>query len=261
LVGDLVITVGIDLAARPERSRVCEITWSGAPQVRLLDDCRTNERLRALVQNAADEGVSKIGIDCPLGWPQDFVAAVSRYHGRAGWPTPAAAHERSLEYRLTDYVVKQRVEGAWPLSVSADRLGVVAFRCAEIISGMPSVDRTGCSGPVAEVYPAAALRQWGLVDKQSVKEHGSYKRSRAALLALFSRLATALPLDYSKVADACQTNHDAFDALVCAVIARAVERGMTEAPAEHQRAAAEVEGWIHLPATRPLQQQARELLG
>ena len=51
--------------------------------------------------------------------------------------------------------------GAEPLSVSSDRIAICAMRCAELLvelAGDGQLERTG-GGLVAEVYPAAALRQ------------------------------------------------------------------------------------------------------
>ena len=200
-----------------------------------------------------------MGIDCPLGWPNAFVSALTSYHGFKSWHGSEADYD-AFSYRLTDAVVRGETKGPWPLSVSADKLGVVAFRCARILSDIPGVDRTGATGPVAEVYPAAALRQWGLVSRESLKEHGSYKRSVPALAALFDAFAAALPLDISAIADECRHDHDAFDALVCAVLARAVDRKLTRAPTDEQREVAAAEGWIHFPPKTPLHDLAERLL-
>jgi Protein of unknown function (DUF429) len=54
--------------------------------------------------------------------------------------------------------------GVDPLSVSSNLLAICAMRCAHLLvelAGEGALDRTG-AGLVAEVYPAAALRQWGL---------------------------------------------------------------------------------------------------
>jgi hypothetical protein len=51
-----------------------------------------------------------------------------------------------------------------PVSVSTDRLGVTAMRCAHLLhrwSNGQHIDRTG-PGRFVEVYPAAALVRWGL---------------------------------------------------------------------------------------------------
>jgi hypothetical protein len=48
----------------------------------------------------------------------------------------------------------------------------------------------------------------------------------------------------------CLAGHDHLDALVCALVARAVLVGDTGWPhTEDERAAARQEGWIHLPGS------------
>jgi len=60
---------------------------------------------------------------------------------------------RPAAYRLTDEVLHQEV-GIWPLSVSTDRIGVTAMRCAPLLDALAAadhpVDRAG-GGRVVEV--------------------------------------------------------------------------------------------------------------
>lgn len=88
------------------------------------------------------------------------------------------------------------------------------------------VDRAG-SGRVVEVYPAAALRQWGLWQ-------ASYKGAdgRAALGRIVDALTTALsalaiPHDFGML---IRHSDDAFDALICALVARAAQIGLVDSP-------------------------------
>ena len=103
-------------------------------------------------------GTTKVGIDCPLGWPSSLVSALTGHQAFGPWPHTDLDYD-DCSCRLTDAFVREKTNGPWPLSVSADKLDVVAVRCARILSGVPGVDRTGRTGPVVEVYPAAALRQ------------------------------------------------------------------------------------------------------
>lgn len=100
-------------------------------------------------------------------------------------------------------------------------------------------------GIVAEVYPAAALRRW-LPDTK-----GSYKRrgNPAPLRAIVAAISDALPMTFvGDARDQCTTSHDAFDALICALVARAAALGQTRRarPGVEIRRAA-TEGWIHVP--------------
>ena len=68
----------------------------------------------------------------------------------------------TLAFRLTDLRVKEKPLSAVPLAVAADRIGKTAMRCALLLDAFGSVDRSGRSGIVAEVYPAAKRRTWRL---------------------------------------------------------------------------------------------------
>ncbi len=54
----------------------------------------------------------------------------------------------------------------------------------------------------------------------------------------------------------CRRSDDAFDALIAALVARAAALGFTDAPPPEISAAAETEGWIHLPAAHSLRDLA-----
>ncbi|WP_281426239.1 DUF429 domain-containing protein [Miltoncostaea oceani] len=51
---------------------------------------------------------------------------------------------------------------------------------------------------------------------------------------------------------ACAGRHDVLDALVSALVARAVDRGATATPPPELAAPALREGWIHVPAAGSL---------
>jgi predicted nuclease with RNAse H fold len=246
------VTVGVDLAASARRTAVCRVEWGevGAPTVEFVVP-DGDEELLALVR-----GADKTGLDCPLGWPTGFVDTIVAHHQGLPLPSPVRFGDRTdgrpgldpLRFRLTDDLTWKATATRPPLSVSTDLLGVVALRAARLLDalGAGNVPRDG-SGPVAEVYPAAALRLWG------IRLSGSYKNAtpeaRAVrehvLASLEAGLGRALP---DAVRTRCVVSHDHLDALVCALVARAVLVGDTRWPASpHERAAALREGWIHLP--------------
>ncbi len=70
------LTVGIDLAAEDANTAVAWIRWTGTTAVleELVIGAGDGELLRAA--SAAD----KVGIDCPLGWPEPFVEFVIAHH-------------------------------------------------------------------------------------------------------------------------------------------------------------------------------------
>ncbi len=212
--------------------------WAGGEAtVRTLQGGVTDAELIDAIR-AAD----KAGIDCPLGWPDAFVDFVGAQRTGSLSPVRAdAAWRRGLAYRLTDQVV--RVEaGLNPLSVSADRIAYVAFRCANLLAslGMP-IDRSG-AGLVVEVYPAASLRRWGLT-------HRGYKLPGPDALGLLvdSLLAAAPWLSLGPFEPLCRRSHDAFDAVIAALAARAAALGRALEPAPEERGRARREGWIALP--------------
>jgi hypothetical protein len=107
------------------------------------------------------------------------------------------------------------------------------------------VDRSGTTGRLVEVYPAASLALWNVAG-------ASYKGTarRASLATALQRLVSAAPwLQWPEPAlRACKCSDHAFDAVVAALAARAVAIGRATAPTSpEQLALARAEGWIRLP--------------
>ena len=89
------------------------------------------------------------------------------------------------------------------------------------------MDRTGAD-TVLEVYPAASLLGWGL-------RHRGYKQSRTpdALASIADDLLAAAPwLDCGPYEKTIRRSHDAFDAVIAALTARAASLGQTSPPSE-----------------------------
>ena len=242
-------TLGIDLAAAPARSAACVISWAdGAAHGEVYPPPLDDDELLRLMR-----GADRVGIDCPLGWPVAFVNAVTAHLDGSAWPGRGAldpvAYRRRLVYRRTDEIVA--ASGSRPLSVSTDRIGVVALRCALILDAFEpprpttAPDRSG-AGVVAEVYPAAAMRRWGLA---TAGYKGDRVRAAPALPALVDTLCTAAPwLQLPAEAwEHCRRSDHVFDAVVAALVTRAVALGLTTGPGEDDRGIAAVEGWIHVP--------------
>jgi Protein of unknown function (DUF429) len=108
-----------------------------------------------------NDDADRVGVDVPFGWPEAFVHAILSHHSGRSWP---AVPLTALRFRETDRFVRDQV-GQWPLSVSSEKIGVTAMRAAGLLSRLAArgepVDRIG-RGRWVEVYPAAALRRWGL---------------------------------------------------------------------------------------------------
>jgi predicted nuclease with RNAse H fold len=245
-----VLTVGVDLAAEPAGTALAVVDWGtdGAAITEVVRGATDDVILAALAR------ASKAGIDCPLGWPSAFVSFVADHQvGHVTIPGGliGKAWRRQLAWRVTDEVVRAET-GLIPLSVAADRIGHAAMRCAGLLAqlarqGQPA-DRCG-RGVIVEVYPAASLKCWGL-------PHRRYKNSRhpQALEALIDDLLVAAPwMDLGACESLCRASHDATDAVIAALTARAAQKDLVTWPDKRQQAAARSEGWIVLP-TAPLRQ-------
>jgi hypothetical protein len=103
-----------------------------------------------------------------------------------------------------------------------------------------------------EVYPAGALALWGLRHKgykhTSAATAEQARDKRAAIIAELERAAGAWLLLSDDGRDACVDNDDAFDAFITSLVACAAATDCTLKPLVEHRAAAEREGWIHLPS-------------
>lgn len=243
------VTVGIDFASSPAKTAVVAARWNAAGgrvehATSGLDDAAVLGWLRS--------GTSKVGIDCPFGWPQRFVQLVSGHAdgSHAFEPEPAEGWRRDYYFRVTDRHVAD-TWGITPLSVAADRIAHPALRLSFLFAQLhelglhPPFDG---SGRLAEVYPAAALKQWGLA-------RTGYKKSLDLRRDLVDELTARVPLTFADgLQNAVVHSDDVLDALVCALIARAVEGGLTQWPRPEQQDDALVEGWIHVPETDSLEQ-------
>jgi Protein of unknown function (DUF429) len=239
--GASMTVLGIDLAASNKKTYACVLQpVRGELHAEVHAGCDDDELLDLA------KGRRKVALDAPFGWPNDFVDALNAHRAGAAWPAPddqaPQAFRASLSFRATDRAVMQIRR---PLSVSTDRLGVTAMRCAFLLhrwSATGSVDRTG-RGRFVEVYPAAALVRWGLSPSRYKKPHPG------SLGTLFLQLCEKLPAlrvgePYRTM---CATVDHAFDALVAALVARAALLGMTDGPPKRLRDQAAGEGWIHVP--------------
>ncbi|MDQ6747346.1 MAG: DUF429 domain-containing protein [Candidatus Dormibacteraeota bacterium] len=228
------ITAGVDVASKAKNTAACWVEWSrGEATVLRCEPCVADSRLRAIL---GDAGVEKVGVDVPIGWPEGFVDSLGRYHEGGEW---GDLETSSLVLRATDHEV-HRLTGRRPLSVSTDRIAYPAMRVARLLGG---VDRSGL-GRVVEVYPAAALRVWGM-------NATGYKRSEGLdvlgrLLAALRGAAPWLQADQATWGLLRRSDH-LFDSLVAAMIARARAVGRChEIPGEALPLAAR-EGWIAVP--------------
>jgi predicted nuclease with RNAse H fold len=236
--------LGIDLAAQPEGTGVALLEVVGErPLLRAVRDRASDDLLVELVGT-----VDIVGVDAPLGWPVSFVAAVSAHERLEPWLGKVDRSE--LCFRRTDEYVRA-CTGRWPLSVSADKLGIVAMRCAllqerftgEVWKGQRP-PRNG-AGRLVETYPAGALHVWGLPRAGYKGNQDGARAVRAVIVDHLQRLA-----DLGDVAEAAIASDDTLDAAVCALVAWLAASGGTVTPDCDAERLAAVEGWIHLPSRR-----------
>jgi predicted nuclease with RNAse H fold len=240
-------TLGVDLAAATRKTAVAVLEWAGG-----------RARLEHLALDVSDDEILRLfgsagmtGVDCPVGWPDAFLPFLAGHLNFDAHPVldhDGIEGRRLLAYRDTDRFVTART-GLIPLSVSADRLAHPAMRCAviqaKIARDMGLQPRDG-SGRLAEVYPAASLKLWGLLAR-GYKGRGATETGRLALL--LDGLIRAAPwLDLAGSEDKLAASDDLFDALIASLTARAVALGRTLRPDDSHAKAARTEGWIHLPA-------------
>lgn len=228
----------------PERTALASIEWAGTRAVVRDIVCPAGDEVILDVIEHAD----KTGIDCPFGWPGAFVGFVAAHRSGHVALVPdglETAWRRPLTMRRTDVFVQEKLRLV-PLSVSADWIAHVALRCAVLLAKLDAagrpVDRSG-AGAVVEVYPAASLLGWGL-------RHRGYKQPRTpeVLAALAGDLlAAAQWLDCGPHEETIRRSHDAFDAVIAALTARAARQGQSWPPGEDDLAAARTEGWIAIP--------------
>jgi predicted nuclease with RNAse H fold len=236
------LIAGLDLAAEPKGTAFAVLDWSNsrAKIVSLKTGVNDQDVLDA------SSSLDKIGIDCALGWPVCFVEFVGNYSQKslAGTTFDGGIDwRRKLAYRETDREVRL-LTGRWPLSVSTDRLGMTAMRCAGLLSKLQAagvhIDRSG-QGKVVEIYPAASMRIWGF-------QFAGYRNSPSIRRDLIGQLATAAPwLELSTFAELMIESCDAFDAVIAAISASSAAFGQSTSPPADKLAAAQIEGWVALP--------------
>lgn len=235
-------TIGVDLSTSSARTALATIEWfaESAVVTELVVGVPDEPIIRRAATGAA------VGLDSPLGWPDAFVEFVREQQGGTLVEIPEQhqpAWRRSLAYRATDDAVRE-ILGLVPLSVSTDRLGLVAMRAAALMAGIlgehQPLDRSG-RAPVIEIYPAASLRAWEL----PAKGYKTDPDARRHVLRVITERAPWLDLG-AHAEPAVEVDH-AFDALIAALSVRAWSVGRYWAPPARLAERARREGWIVIP--------------
>jgi hypothetical protein len=239
-------TWGVDLSTSGKRTSAVRVQWDhGRAEVIEVNWPLDPGDLATLIRRHHDDAW---GIDVPFGWPRGWAEFVT---GHSQGPT-AVDQGPSSPWRLraTDRQLQTGAAGfsVNPLSVTHDRLGSVAVVWAfvehQLATGHPRVvvDRSGMTGACFETYPSGIRASWALPrrgadgERQMLAEH-----------------LTSIGIDVSLITKTVPDHHaeHTWDALLCALAARARQLGDLPQLTAQQYQAARVEGWIHLPQ-RPL---------
>ncbi len=176
-----------------------------------------------------------------------MVAAVATYAAGESWQAPDRDHFR---YRLTDRKLRGLDYGINPLSVSADKIAMTAWRCAALLhDARPDLDSVRRSGEdrLVEVYPGAALKVWEFVERDGYKGGPAKAGQRERLVSELEGRADGWLRWADGSREACVRSDHALDAAVSALVARAAATDRTAWPQPAEAALARLEGWIHLP--------------
>lgn len=167
------------------------------------------------------------------------------------------SHKGRTDFRGSGH---QPRRGKRPLSVTTDKIAFTAMRCARILAASGHTSLAG-DGLLAEVYPDAALREWGVWpaywDKKRFGYKGKTQKARERRQQLIDALTKELGgwvVQDDALVEAWISRDDELDAFICALIAWAVKTGMTREVSDPESAS--VEGWIHLPRPDTLGQLA-----
>jgi len=235
-------TWGLDVSTSPKKTAAVALAWSGeAATVITIRHPLTAEGVVELMAKHRDD---QWAVDVPFGWPDRFVAFMAdRRDGPLPqcllpevstwntWRTAEVARRRTDQYLLNHKQVRTR-----PLPASFDRLGATAAMWALIESRLAvegvTIDRSGVTGRVCETYPRAAQAAWAHRDFA--------KPTLAELKRMFPFLH--VPGEFVPLL----ATDDVRDAVVCAVVARARQLGLTLQPPDKCMEAARREGWIHV---------------
>lgn len=236
------LTWGLDVSTNKAKTAAVALDWSSPGQARVVD-VRRPLSAAEIAPLISEHRESRWAVDVPFGWPDLFVALMADRHGGPlpveampaaadweKWRTRQIAQRRTDRFLTDDPRIKTR-----PLPASFQLLGATAAMWvlveAQLVSlGVP-IDRAGCEGTVCETYPSAALAAWGF---------GKAKQTWPELQANFAFLTADEHL-LSQF-----SNDDVCDAVVCALVARARDLGLTIEPLGDELAAARREGWIHV---------------
>ncbi len=195
-------------------------------------------------------------IDAPFGWPTTFrsLGCILRQDRRLARSAGSAVRPRR-DATACDRPCRPQRDEADAIERLDGQIGVVAMRCARLLAAHREAagttpDRSGL-GRVVEVYPAAALVQWGISKQSGVVDPGTYKGKTPAARAKRTKIIKAIATDapwlemHETVSVVYIDSDNCLDAMICALIGRACELDQVLPVTDIH--SARVEGWIRLP--------------
>ena len=270
------VTLGIDLA---NRTGICKIEWgSTSATITRLDVVQdiTTEKGWDIVKQAVVEAHKNgwwVGIDAPFGFPEAFGQSVEALRDPTG-KTSGSPHTFSQApfsdarvWRATEKITKDASGIDHLSSTVTNQITGHVINCDDLryeVIGRArnwADGRLGCTTGIVEVYPAAALKIWEA-------PVGKYKTNQVDLCGLVKWLFRSMSVSWLqfstgggglkwKLLRTLMSKDDAFDALICALIARLASLpGGPTCPYHHTFTPAQMdlfrsEGWIHLPPLAP----------
>lgn len=260
------LTAGIDLASKPSKTAVCVIDWceDGVAEIKEWERSRWTDA-RLIEELMSDPSIQRIGVDAPFGWPTKYVNAISASSNNGTWPEDGYTDDFG-RFRETELNIKELI-GTTPLSSSLGNLSWVTRRCVRLLARQARDEDVKAArlgeGCFVEVYPAASLKLWGISPADLAEDPGGYKGEKAKAVGRRRNLAEVLVKELESVVNMptdfvnrCEGKggDDLVDALIAALVARAMARGRCEPiPANVTPKQVKAEGWIRVPRGPSLQ--------
>ena len=255
------LTLGIDLASASDKTAFALVEWT-RPTSNSRHPRDYKGQLVQLCLQGSDHDLLQfhpseqclIGLDAPLGWPASFVQYISTpLKDLKSFARPAQVwgpeFRDQFRYRQTDYYTRS-VLGRWPLSVSTDYLSLVGLRARGLLRLWDISNITG-EDFVYEVYPAVALKRWGLVHRGYKGSTENKVKIRQEMLIQLSHLFSIHIPTHFKI-QLVQSDHG-FDAFICALITLYASLDLCDLPSDDSiQQLSQHEGWIYIPHSPPL---------
>jgi predicted RNase H-like nuclease len=232
--------IGVDCATDPKNvGLACGIWQEGKLRITDVTDGQAHAPEETIWAWILRSEVCLLGLDAPLGWPQNFGRTLAEH----GAGTPLRKEANQFFRRETDRFV-QRTFGKTPLDIGADRIARTALSALQLLDALSK--KTGMAIPLAwdanfaklaviEVYPAGTLRAGNV--PSSAYKRPEHVETRAQLLSWLANEAD-LPEDLSLPLE----DPDALDAMICVLAGADFLAGKAYPPSDLPLA--RKEGWI-----------------